>query len=455
MFDEQDTIVAIATPPGRGGIGVVRISGVRAREIAQPMLRLRHPLAAGRVRFGVIVDEAGETLDEAVVTWFRMPHSYTAEDVVEISCHGSPVLLDYLLRAALTLGARLAEPGEFTRRAFLAGRLDLTQAEAVKDLIDSSTVEQARVAARQLGGALSAAVAPTKQRLVELIATLEAGIDFAEDDIEVLPRTEIVHRVDEIKSSVARLAGTFAYGRVLREGFTLAIVGRPNAGKSSLFNRLLERERAIVTAAPGTTRDPISEHVSLGGVPLELVDTAGLRDAPEGLQGEAERQGIARSRTLMAEADVVLLVVDAAEYARSAAMHAEDAATLAGLEGREVITAFNKADLVSSASASLSHAVRTSAFTGEGIEELRHEILVRLSVPAGETALVTNLRQHTALAGAVDSLRTAATATRAALPHEMVLLDLYAALESLDALTGATSTEDILALIFSTFCIGK
>jgi tRNA modification GTPase len=451
MMLDQDTIVAVATPPGRGGIGVVRLSGDAARAIAEPMLRLRHPLAAGRVRFAEIMEEDGGLLDEAVVTWFRAPHSYTSEDVVEIACHGSPVLLDHVLRGCIANGARLAEPGEFTQRAFLAGRIDLTQAEAVEDLVRSSTLAQARQAARQLGGALSRTVGPIKQRLVELIATLEAGIDFAEDDIDLMPQGEIVARLLEIETPLVTLVGTFAYGRVLREGFTLAIVGRPNAGKSSLFNRLLERERAIVTAMPGTTRDLIAERVSLDGIPVELVDTAGLREG----EGEAEIQGVARSRAVMAEADVVLLVLDASAYAYGKALHTEDARSVAELDGRSPIVVGNKVDLVTGGWAGPTNAILTSALTGEGIEDLRRAIVSRFGSPVGETGLVTNIRQHTVLREALDGLSSAKDAVMGEVPHEMVLLDLYGVLRSLDSLTGVTTSEDILALIFSTFCIGK
>ena len=241
-----------------------------------------------------------------VVTFFAAPNSYTGEDVVEIAAHGSPVLLEVLVRQCCAGGARLAEPGEFTQRA-LAGRIDLTQAEAVNDLIGSVTLEQARVAARQMGGSLAKSVAPMKAELVGLIAEMEAGIDFAEDDIDVMAAERIAEKIAEVRAPLVALERSFAYGRVVREGFRLAIVGRPNAGKSSLFNRLVERERAIVTAAPGTTRDTVSERVSMEGIPVELIDTAGLREGTD----EAERLGIARLREAMAEADVVLLVVDA------------------------------------------------------------------------------------------------------------------------------------------------
>ena len=276
-----DTIAAISTPPGRGGIGIVRLSGPQAASIAAHLVRPHQPLEHARARLADVLDaDSAEAppIDEALVTIFGAPDSYTAEDVVEIAAHGSPVVLELLLRRALDLGARLAEPGEFTQRAFLAGRLDLTQAEAVRDLIDAQTLTQARQAASQMGGALSHRVRPAKQSLVELIALLEAGIDFAEDDVDVTPQAEIARRIDELTPPLIALEASFARGRIVHDGLTLAIVGRPNVGKSSLFNRLVERDRAIVTAHPGTTRDLVTERISLGGIPIELVDTAGLRE---------------------------------------------------------------------------------------------------------------------------------------------------------------------------------
>ena len=444
MLLDEDTIVAVSTPPGRGGIGIVRLSGARAREIAEPLLELKRELAAGRARFARVIDKAsGDVLDEAVVTYFAAPHSYTAEDVVEISAHGSPAMMEYLVRECCAGGARLAEAGEFTQRAFLRGRLDLTQAEAVDDLIQSQTMEQARVAAQQLGGALSRVVAPVKEKLVGLIAGLEAGIDFAEDDIDVMPAEEIAAQIAGIVGPLEVLAGSFGYGRVVRDGFSLAIVGRPNAGKSSLFNRLVERERAIVTASPGTTRDLVTERVSLEGIPVELIDTAGLRASAD----EAEAMGIAKSREAMADADVVVVVVDA-----TVGMTAEDEALIAGLEGRASLVVWNKSDLVAGGGG-----LRTSALTGDGIADLRAEILVLVSGGAvsSSQALVTNLRQQQAVTAAIAALMRAGRAGSEMVPHEMVLLDLYEGLQALDSLTGATTSDDVLHLIFSRFCIGK
>jgi tRNA modification GTPase len=470
----QDTIVAISTPPGRGGIGIVRLSGPDAVSIASPMLRLKAPLSHAQARFAEILDgspKAGDgsnpcalspepstvptaVIDEAIVTLFAAPNSYTGEDIVEIAAHGSPVVLEFLLRRAIERGARLAEPGEFTQRAFLSGRIDLTQAEAVRDLIDAQTLYQARVAASQLGGALSRRIQPTKDALIALIATLEAGIDFAEDDIDVMPNAEILNRIENIRAELAPVESSFAHGRIVHSGLTLAIVGRPNVGKSSLFNRLIERERAIVTATPGTTRDLVTEHVSIGGIPVRLIDTAGLREASD----EAEAIGIQKSREALAEADLVLVVLDAA----SAFSEGENQLVVE-LDGRQHIVVFNKIDLGSDQRTPepiRSPAVRVSAKTGAGIAELREAILALVRGPGGnnlneQSGMITNLRQHQAISEAIQSLDAAARSTEQRIPHEMIMLDLYAALRNLDALTGQTTPDDILNLIFSSFCIGK
>jgi tRNA modification GTPase len=450
----DDTIVAIATPPGRGGLGVVRLSGPEATSIAAPMLRLKHDLEPGRAIVGEFIepDPPGRRIDEVVVTYFQRPRSYTADDVVEISGHGSPVVLRHIVEIALSGGARLAEPGEFTMRAFLNGRIDLAQAEAVRDLIDSQTLYQAQIAAQQLGGALSRSLQPAKKRLVELIALLEAGIDFADDDVPVLPVSTMHAHLAEIRAPLDNLAGSFAYGKIVHEGLTLALVGRPNVGKSSLFNRLVERERAIVTATPGTTRDLVTEAVALAGIPLRLVDTAGIRDSKD----EAETMGIQKSREALADADIVLVILDASQP-----MTDEDSELIAQAGQRKAIVVENKADLAGAqprVEKVSSPVVRTSALTGDGVPALREEILRQIHGTGGpqtETAFLTNLRHQRLVEQSLQALGAAATAVDGRVPHEMILLDLYAALRALDEITGATTTDDILNLIFGTFCIGK
>jgi tRNA modification GTPase len=520
----DDTIVAIATPPGRGGIGVVRIAGPRAMEIAKPMLRLKHDLEPGQATFMELVEPCGagtparlttndatsavggqspgpaesfpagrrrtepalslprgvsaphessplsNRIDEVVVTYFAKPHSYTTDDIIEIAAHGSPVVLRHIVELCVAAGARLADPGEFTMRAFLNGRIDLTQAEAVRDLIDSQTLYQAKIAAQQLEGALSRRLQPIKQKLVELIAVLEAGIDFAEDDISVLPNPAILERIAGVRQPLEQLAATFAYGKIVHQGLTLAIVGRPNVGKSSLFNRLVERERAIVTATPGTTRDLVSESVALGGIPIQLVDTAGIRQALD----EAESIGIRKSMEALADADLVLVVLDASQPATD-----EDEELLRHANHRPVIVVENKSDLdvdrkghgltraslaqesrpaLAPEGSQAASSVRTSALTGEGIAELRSEILRHIGGETGaqtEAGFLTNVRHQGLVQDSLAALDAATSAVAAKVPHEMLLLDLYNALRPLDAVTGATTTDDILNLIFSTFCIGK
>src|ERR1039457_7173066 len=506
----DDTIVAIATPPGRGGIGVVRLAGPDARIIAAPMLRLTHPLEPGRAVHCELVEpttqpstrhlgtvdelaellnpakptrgltgapvrsagqvgapaatcslvQSGARIDEVVVTYFAKPHSYTTDAIIEISAHGSPVVLRHIVELSLACGARLAEPGEFTMRAFLNGRIDLTQAEAVRDLIESQTLFQAKVAAQQLEGALSNRLKPIKKTLIELIALLEAGIDFAEDDISVAPDATILDRIAQIRTPLEQLAATFTYGKIVHQGLTLAIVGRPNVGKSSLFNCLVERERAIVTAQPGTTRDLVSETVAIGGIPVELVDTAGIRQAPD--DAEAESMGIKKSMEALADADLVLVVID-----KSQPLNEDDQQLLSQVESRPAIVVENKSDLLCSADTPVREAphghpalpfIATSAVTGEGIPALRAAILNHVAgdlTTTQETGFLTSVRHQKLVADARTALAAATNAVAARVPHEMLLLDLYAALRPLDEITGVTTTDDILNLIFSTFCIGK
>ena len=443
----QDTIVAISTPPGRGGLGVVRISGRDAATIAARILRgaVLEPWRAGVAE---LLDVDGHAVDQVVVTFFQAPRSYTAEDLIEISCHGSPVVLRHAVERALAAGARLAEPGEFTLRAFLLGRIDLPQAEAVRDLIDATTLYQARIAAQQAGGSVSRRIAPLKEQLLELIALLEAGIDFAEDDVSVAGAAEILRRLAPVRAGIRQLAASFQYGAMVREGLTLALVGRPNVGKSSLFNRLLEQDRAIVTDIPGTTRDLVSETAAIAGIPVKLYDTAGIRESA----GLVESLGIERSYQAMADSDLTLVVVDLSQP-----LDQQDRALIVRAErqGRHLLVG-NKADLAHQPPPE--SAIPVSALTGEGIPRLR-ELILEAIAPKGvfeqETGFITSLRHEQLLRESATYLEKAAAAVESAIPHEMLLLDLYAALRPIDAITGATTADDILNRIFSTFCIGK
>ena len=456
-----DTIAAISTPPGRGGIGIVRLSGPDALGIAGHLIQLGIPLEHGHARRARVLDptDSTHTIDDALITAFLAPNSYTGENVAEIAAHGSPVILDALLRNALRHGARLAAPGEFTQRAFLSGRIDLTQAEAVNDLIAAQTLDQARVAAQQLGGALSRRVAPEKESLLYLIALLEAGMDFASgelDDVDIVPAVQLAASIAAVQEPLEALGATFRRGQILRNGAAIALIGPPNAGKSSLFNRLLERERAIVTPLPGTTRDTVEESLSLAGIPLRLIDTAGLRN-PDGLPqitiDIAEQQGIARSLEALADADLVLLVHDA-----TLPLSVAEQEWVESLAGRAHLLIQNKIDLIpNSKLVEQGSAIPTSALTGAGLDELREAILAQLGAAGSlaDTASLNNVRQQESIGAALAALSSAVAANDSSLPHELILLDLHTALRALDSLTGATTPDDILARIFSTFCIGK
>jgi len=441
----DDTIAAISTPPGRGGIGVVRLSGARSAAIARSLVALKGELNSWASTFGELLDAEGNTVDEVIVAYFAAPRSYTAEDVIEITCHGAPVVLRHCLERAVAAGARVAEPGEFTLRAFLKGRIDLPQAEAVRDLIDATTLYQARIAAQQTQGSVSRRFAPVKAQLLELIALLEAGIDFAEDDISVAPASEILRRLDPIIGQTDALARSFRYGNLVRSGFSLAIVGPPNAGKSSLFNRLLHQDRAIVTEFPGTTRDLVSEMAEFSGIPVRLVDTAGIRDTKEVI----EQLGIERSFQAMADADLTIVVLD------GTFPHDGELTEKAREQGRFLIVA-NKSDLPGFRAGE--NQIAVSALTGEGINRLREAIFDTLG-PRGELEIqggfITSVRQERLLQEALAMLEKARGAAEATLPHELLMLDLYCALHPIDEITGATTADDILNRIFTTFCIGK
>jgi tRNA modification GTPase len=446
-----DTIVAVSTPPGRGGLGVVRLSGPQARQIAGRILRFAEgtdwrPWTA---RLGELIDERGHVVDQVVATFFARPRSYTAEDVVEIACHGAPVVLRFSVARAVESGARPAEPGEFTLRAFLNERLDLPQAEAVRDLIEATTLYQARVAAEQAGGALARRLAPIKNQFGDLIALIEAGIDFAEDDVPVASTDELLARLDPVLEGVSRLAASYAYGKLVHDGLALAIAGRPNVGKSSLFNRLVERDRAIVTEVAGTTRDTVSETAAIEGLPVKFIDTAGVRASTDRL----ESLGIERTYEAIAAADLTLVVIDS-----SMPIEAADTELIqhAAERGRHLVIA-NKCDLPPRADMAPDWA-KVSALSGDGIEELRHRIVDVFAPEDGverEAGFITSLRHEQLLRQAQALLEKAREAVLRGEHHDLLAVDLYGALHAIDALTGATTADDILNRIFSTFCIGK
>ncbi|MFL6415459.1 MAG: tRNA uridine-5-carboxymethylaminomethyl(34) synthesis GTPase MnmE [Bryobacteraceae bacterium] len=446
----RDTIVAISTPPGRGGLGVVRLSGEHSRGIAEQILRFANarPWRPWHSELADLTDSDGTVIDQAVVSYFERPRSYTGEDVVEIACHGSPVVLRACVERVIAKGARLAEPGEFTLRAYLSGRIDLPQAEAVRELIEATTLYQARVAAQQLNGSVSHRIKPIKQELVETISLMEAGIDFAEDDVSVAGPEEILRRLAPIRQGVERLLATFDAGKLVFEGFTLAIAGRPNVGKSSLFNRMLEQDRAIVTEIPGTTRDMISESMTLNGIPVRLVDTAGIRESSDLIEG----LGIEKSFQAVADADLTIVVLDGSQPETD-----DDRALRTKLQASNPLLVANKADLPKQLDSELA-VISVSALTGDGIPAFKEAILGRLA-PGGlaelEDGSITSVRHANLLRESLEALDHGRLAVEFGIPHEMVLIDLYAALRPIDALTGATTADDILNQIFSTFCIGK
>jgi len=446
MFSSDDTIVAIATPPGRGGIGVVRLSGPAAHGIATSL--------AGAATFQprhatlTILRRAGRAIDQAVVTYFPAPHSYTGEDVVELSAHGSPVVLDAIVGASVAAGARLANPGEFTFRAYLHGRIDLVQAEAVRDLVDAVTPLQARVAFDQLEGTLTAKLCELDATLLDIIAPLEASLDFPEEGYHFVSAAGTARSLDAAIADLDTLLADARRGRIIREGITVAIVGRPNAGKSSLFNRLAGAARAIVTAVPGTTRDLVTERVDVGGVPLTLIDTAGIRETP----GDAiEEEGIARARQARDAADVTIVVLD-----RSQPLTADDRGPVESSSSRPRIVVASKCDLPAAWDAEEAGARPVSSLTDEGIDGLRAALLEAAGVePSRDRAAIANVRHAALLEQARDSLVRAASAAAEGVPEEFVLADLHDARAKFDEVTGVRPHDEVLRTIFERFCIGK
>jgi len=451
-----DTIVAIATPPGRGGIGIVRLSGPDACAIAAQVFRPRRRVArpeSHRMCAGEVVDAGGEPIDEALAVYMYGPHSYTGEDVVEFHCHGSPVVVRRVVARCCATGARVAEPGEFTKRAFLNGRIDLVQAEAVAEIVQARTEAAARTGLRHLSGQLSAELGAVREALVAAKAHAEAWIDFPDEEIEVTPEG-LAAELRNVAARIDALLGSYDRGRLIRDGLHLAIVGKPNVGKSSLLNALAGADRAIVTDIPGTTRDVIEESVEIAGVPVVLLDTAGLREEA----AHVERLGIERARQRAAEADGVLIVLD-----RSQPLTEEDLAAIAAMEGKPGLFAVNKCDVAAawdprSALAGWSRRiVEISARTGAGLDELQRALmeLFELAEMDPELPVLTLVRHRDALTRARESIELALRGLSAGQPIDLVAVDLQTAVEHIGGITGAVVTEEVLDRIFRDFCIGK
>jgi len=449
VYSVDDTIVAIATPPGRGGLGVVRVSGPDAVQVAQHLTGRSAPLVPRHATLARTLDIAGAP-DQVVLTYFKAPHSYTGEDVVEISAHGSPVLLRGIVRAAMDAGSRLAEPGEFTLRAYLRGRIDLVQAEAVRDLIDAVTPLQARAAFDQLEGTLTDRIRAIDARLFDLAARLEASLDFPDEGYHFVAEDEAARELRSIVDAISSLLATAARGRMIREGVLVAIIGPPNAGKSSLFNQLAGVGRAIVAALPGTTRDVLTETIDIDGVPMTIVDTAGVRSQPVDV---VEAEGIARAVAARETASLTVLVLD-----RSSPLTADDELLIEQTAARPRVVVANKSDLAPAWDpAQLTMpAIELSARTGDGLDQLRQALTgASHGETARDTPAVTNLRHVALLERAREALQRARGAAAAGTPEEFVLSDVHDARARLEEVTGARTPDDMLQAIFARFCIGK
>ena len=448
----MDTIVAVATPPGRSAIAVVRMSGPDSLAILRGLVQdPSFGPAAGQVILKDIRTDDNDVMDQALVTFFQSPHSFTGEDMVEISCHGSPVVVRKLLDRIQQLDARMAGPGEFTLRACRNGKMNLSQAEAIRDLIDARTMAAAQQATRQLKGELSNALSGAKQTLIDVIVKLESAVEFVEDDLPELQRSNVLEDVSVVQSTVERLASTYQTGHLIRDGIKVAFVGRPNVGKSSLFNSLLSRDRAIVTELPGTTRDSLTESIALDGIPVTLTDTAGIREAGDPI----EAIGVERTHRAMADADLLVVVVDS-----SAEIQREDRDVLERAREARHIVAFNKSDLPLTASPEVingSRVVHVSAVTGAGLSDLSAAILEPFGTVDSDSIglLVTDSRHYDLLIRAGAALEESESLMKGNASEELVLVGLHNALNYLGEITGETTTEEILGRIFSTFCIGK
>ena len=451
-----DTIVALSTPPGRSGIGVIRLSGESSLDLLKLLVRDQDfaPEPNRVVLKGIYVPDRSQLLDRALITYFKSPHSFTGEDVVELSCHGSPPLLLHVVDALLSSGARTADPGEFTLRALSNGRMNLSQAEAVRDLIEAQTLAAVQQAARQLNGELSTRLQPFKDTLLEIIVPLESALEFVEDDLPEDITSHLVQKLETLITRLRDLVDTFQSGRLLKDGLKITLVGRPNVGKSSIFNSLLMKERAIVTSIPGTTRDSLSELININGIPVLLTDTAGVRASTDRI----EQLGIERTERAVVDADYVVVVIDGSQ-----SLTEEDKDVLAKAAKRNYLVALNKSDLdtfnVNNVLDTNNHApiISVSAKTRDGLDELINAMIEPfIAHGVAETDfLITNARHYDLLKRTINSLQSSQELLRRGSSEEITLSGLHDALRFLGEITGETTPEDILTQIFSTFCIGK
>ncbi len=458
-INTSDTIAAISTPIGQGALGIVRISGANALEVADRLFVCKkglpstfpsHTVHYGQVHAGAAI------IDNVLLIVMRRPRTYTGDDTVEISCHGGRIVLHKTLNAAIKAGARPANPGEFTMRAFLNGKLDLSQAEAVQQLIGAQSELAFTVASQQLRGKLHNAVETIRSQVVDVAAVVEASIDFADEDIELPPREELCAKLTSAKEDIEKLASTFEDGEKIVEGVNVVIAGKPNVGKSTLLNALLEKDAAIVTPVPGTTRDVLRESLILQGITVNVFDTAGIRTP----RGVVEKEGVRRSKKALREADLVLFVLDA-----DVGVSEEDGDIFEKLRGKRHIIVVNKIDLApevdgETLAGAFGNAprVKTSALKLEGIEELRRQIsknIWAMDIPSGDQAIITSVRQRDALERAGEALNDGVNALREGLSPEFPAIEVREALDALGLITGETTDEEILHRIFSKFCIGK
>ncbi len=453
---EKDTICALSTPQGRGGIGIIRISGPESIVLAQKIFRSTKgvelcDVTSHRIVYGKIVDpRASETVDEALITVMKSPLTYTREDIVEINCHGGPAPLSRTMEMLLSFGARQAEPGEFTRRAFLNGRIDLAQAEAVLDVIRAETAASNKAAQEQLQGGLSAEIEKLRERIIGMLAGVEAGVDFPDEDIETPEGTSLEKSLLSVMDEIRNLQEGYSYGKILREGAATAIIGRPNVGKSSLLNALLRENRAIVTEVPGTTRDVIEESISIDGFPVRIIDTAGIRETHD----MVEQEGVRRSIEALERAELVLLVLDGSEP-----LHEGDRKLLADTAEKETIRVVNKADMHRKLEYNdgAQKEINISCKQGTGLEDLRTAIseILKGKATAVNHAWAVNTRHKQALDITLSSLEKALLSAQEGISPEFIAVDLREALDSIGQIVGATYTEDILNRVFHDFCIGK